>query len=153
MSKYFLFLLLLPTICFAQSQYISAYPMDNPEGKTCKVLVNDYKPGSTVVYVGDCGMMGLKGVAAYIQAWNHANHIRIVRGQFNSGKAISDTKVTYINRVRGTITTFDEGAYYKSTAKLYKLDDVITDAVQSGIKLDGSVVAYVRLANYIDVFE
>ena len=153
MKKILFTLLLVPAICFAQSQYVAALAMDDERAPTCKVLVSDYHAGAGVMYLGDCGWTGLKGIAAYVQGWNHSNHIRIVRGQFSSGKPEGGTKVTYINRIKGTITTFEEDGFYKSGTKVYKLDNVITDAVQSGVKLDGAIISYVRLANYIDVFE
>jgi hypothetical protein len=148
-----IFALLLSPLCFAQAQYVAADPIDKPGGSTCKVLVTEYRPGSGVMYFGDCGWTGLKGIAAYVHGWNQSNHIRVVRGNFSGGKAESFTKVTYINKIERTIMTYEENSYSKLNMKLYQLDDVITDATQAGMKIDHTIMTYVKLANYIDVFE
>jgi hypothetical protein len=152
MKKLLFALLLLPTLCFAQAQYVSAVPLNN-HGSTCKVSVSDYRPGSTVFYLGDCGWTGLKGTAAYITAWNHSNHVQIVRGNFSSGKAESFSKVTYINFVDRTVATYEESQSIKINTKSYDLDGILADAKQSGVRMNGGNMAYITFANYIDVFE
>jgi hypothetical protein len=152
MKKLLFALLLLPTICFAQAQYVSAVPLNN-NGSACTVSVADYRPGSNVFYLGNCGWTGLKGTAAYITAWNHSNHIRIVRGNFSSGKAESFSKVTYINFVDRTVETYEESQSVKINTKNYDLDGILADAKQSGVRIGSGNMAYITFANYIDVFE
>ena len=153
MKKILAAFLLLPTLCFAEARYIAATQMDQPNGSTCKVLVDEYHAGSGVMYLGECGWTGLKGIASYTQGWNYGNHIRVVRGEFSSGKPISVTKVMYLNKVNKTIHTYEQGEYSKSGIKRYNLDDVLADANQAGLRLDNSIMAYTKLANYLDVFE
>jgi hypothetical protein len=144
---------MLPTLCFAQAQYVAAGQMGNPQGSTCKVLVSEYRPGSGVEYLGTCGWYGLKGIAAYVQGWNHSNHIRVVRGEFSSGKPLATTKVMYINMISKKVSTYYENEYQKTQIKVYNLDDIVTDAIQAGVLLNGDIISYVSLANYIDVLE
>jgi hypothetical protein len=143
----------MSTLCVAQSAYINAVPMDQRGGTPCKVFVSDLRPGSEAMYLGTCGWMGLKGIASYTIGWNHGNHIRVVRGQFDSGKPVFSTKVTYFNKVEGTITTYIQSDYGRSSFKKYQLDDVLVDAKQVGLRLDDSIMAYTKIANYLDVFE
>ncbi len=152
-KKLLTILLVFPIMCFAQAQYVSAVPLTNFNGSTCRVLVADYRPGSFVYYLGNCGLTGLKGTAAYITAWNHSNHIQIIRGNFSSGKAESFTKVTYINIVERTVTTYEESQSIHINKRNYQLDDILADAKQSGVKIDSSNMAYINFANYIDVLE
>ena len=152
-KKLLAFLLVFPVLCFAQAQYVSAVPLTNFNGSTCRVLVSDYRPGSSVMYLGNCGLMGLKGTAAYITAWNHSNHIQVVRGNFSSGKAESFTKVTYINIIERTVTTYEESQSIHINKRSYQLDDILADAKQSGVRIDSSTMAYITFANYIDVLE
>ncbi len=152
-KKLLTILLVFPIMCFAQAQYVSAVPLTNFNGSPCRVLVADYRPGSTVYYLGNCGLTGLKGTAAYITAWNHSNHIQIIRGNFSSGKAESFTKVTYINIVERTVTTYEESQSIHINKRNYQLDDILADAKQSGVKIDSSNMAYINFANYIDVLE
>ena len=153
MKKLIAVLMLAPALCFAESRYIAAQPMDQPNGSTCKVLVADYRPGSGVMYLGTCGWTGLKGVASYTQGWNAGNHIKVVRGEFDSGKPLSVTKVMYLNKVNKTIHTYEQSEYGTGMSKKYNLDDVLTDAKQAGLRLDNSIMAYTKLANYLDIFE
>ena len=154
MKKIFVvFALILPVICFAGELAVSIAPVDNPNGSKCKVVLMDYKPGSAAVYLGNCGWTGLKGEGAYVQAWNHSNHIKIVRGQFSSGRVESFAKVTYINRVTNTVETYEESTYLSRRRGAYYLDDLLADAKQSGLGLDNSISAYIKFANYIDLKE
>jgi hypothetical protein len=152
MKKLLFVFLMLPALCFAEPQYIAAAPMGN-SGADCRVLVSDYRPGSYVEYLGGCGWQGLKGTAAYVQAWNHSNHTRVVRGVFSSGKPIATTKVMYINGVSKKIVTYNENDYQRLNVKVYNLDDVLTDAVKAGVNINDDTMSYIRLANYIDIFE
>ena len=153
MKKLLFIFLMLPVLCFAQAQYVSALPLDNPNNSTCRVLVPEYRPGSSVFYLGNCGWAGLNGTAAYIAAWNHSNHVRIVRGNFSSGKAESFSKVTYINFVNRKVLTYEESQSIRVNTKSYDLDGILADARQAGVKMGNSSMAYIAFANYVDVFE
>ena len=144
---------ILPALCIAEPAYIGATPMDEPNGRPCRVYISDYRPGSGAMYLGTCGWTGLKGIASYTIGWNHGNHIRVVRGQFDYGKPVSATKVTYFNKVQGTITTYTQSEFSRSNVRNYNLDDVLTDAQQAGIRINSSIMAYTTIANYLDVFE
>jgi len=146
-------ILLSPLACFSQSQYVNAHPIDNPNGEACKVLVAEYHAGAKVSYLGQCGWKGLKNTAAYISKWNHSNHIQIVRGNFSSGEADPPTKVTYINVIRRTITTYEETYPVKRNMRRYRLDDVVSEAKQASIQIDDGDIGYIKLANYVDIFE
>jgi len=153
-----LFIFCLSLVCLnanAQEMKLNnAMPLDNPTGSTCAVTLSDYYAGSVVMYTGQCGWGGLKGVAAYIQAWNHSNHIKIVRGVFNNSKAASWSKVTYINKVARTIETYEEDYWMTRNRKSYNYDNMETDARQAGLQLDfNKASAYLKFANYIDVHE
>lgn len=141
----------LPSICFADEMLVSAVSMQN--NSTCNITVPQYKPGSSVMYLGDCGWMGLKGTAAYVQAWNHSNHIRIVRGEFSSGKIQSFAKVTYINMVTRSIETYEQNSYSTQNQNNHNLDEVLTDAKQAGVRFYKKPTDYITLANYIDTKE
>ena len=153
-------ILCLTLMCLeAQAQEMrvrNAMPLDNPTGSTCEVVLSEYYAGSVVMYAGSCGWYGLKGVGGYIQAWNHSNHIKIVRGVFDSGRAVSWAKVTYINRVKNTIETYeeDEEPWMTKNRKTHKLDDIETDARQAGLALNfNRASSLLKLANYVDVLE
>jgi hypothetical protein len=132
---------------------VSAAPLDNPRGSRCKVVLTDYKPGSAAMYVGSCGWTGLNGTAAYVQGWNHSNHIKVVRGQFISGRVESFAKVTYINKVANVVQTYEESSYMTRNVNTYQLGDLLADAHQTGLNFDNTVSAYIKLANYIDIRE
>ncbi len=153
MKKILAVCLLAPTLCFANGQYVEAYSITNPSSSLCKVLVGNYHAGSSVGYVGDCGWFGLTGIGGYVQTWNHSNHVRVVRGVFSSGEVKPKPKVTHINNADGTITTYEQGKYMRFNVKTYQLDDVLTDAKQAGLNLGNDSMAYIKLANYVDVFE
>jgi hypothetical protein len=147
-------LLLLPqTICLADEMAVSAAPLDNPSGSRCKVILSDYRSGSAAQYVGNCGWTGLNGTGAYVQGWNHSNHIKVVRGQFVSGRVESFAKVTYINKVKNIVQTYEENSYMSRNFTTYQLGDILADAHQSGLNFDNTVSAYIKLANYIDIRE
>jgi hypothetical protein len=152
-NKFLIFALILPSICFADEMAVSAGFMDNPSGSRCKVVLSDYRPNSAAVYLGNCGWTGLKGIGAYVQAWNHSNHVKIVRGQFSSGRVEGYAKVTYINRLTNTVETYEESSYTIRNSNSYSLDGVLADARQSGLQFDSSVSAYIKFANYIDLRE
>jgi hypothetical protein len=147
------FALLLSPLCHADEMAVSAAPLDNPSGSRCKVVLTEYKPGSAAMYYGSCGWTGLKGTAVYVQGWNHSNHIKVVRGQFESGKIESFAKVTYINKVTNVVETYEESSYMKQSKNVYHLGDLLADAHQSGLHFDNTVSAYIKLANYIDIRE
>jgi len=153
MKKLIALLALMPSLCFAVGEFINAAPMDEPNGSSCKVYVSEYHSGSGVMYLGSCGWYGLKGTAAYVQGWNYANHIRVVRGVFDQGRTITYSKVTYINKVAKTIQTYEEFGTRKENIKRYDLDDKLTDAAQAGLSLDNNIMAYIKFANYLDTFE
>jgi hypothetical protein len=153
MKKFLLLLALLPSLCIAKGEFVNAVPMDNSDGKTCKVFVSDYKQGSDVRYLGNCTWFGLSGTAAYVQNWNFSNHIKIVRANFQYGQIKSYAKVTYINRVNKTIYTYDEFLGYTDNVKNYNLDDILADASQAGLAMDNNIMAYIKFANYIDTME
>jgi hypothetical protein len=146
------FALLLSTAAYADGAFVMASPIDNPNGKECKVFVPDYHAGSGVMYLGNCGWFGLNGIAAYVQGWNYANHIKIVRGSFEYGQVKSYSKVTYINKVNKTIQTYEQ-SYRMPEVRQYNLDEILTDAVQAGLPIDNSIMSYVKFANYIDTLE
>jgi len=153
MKKLLVLLALMPSLCFAAGEFISAVPVDQPNGSTCKVYVSEYHVGSGVMYLGECGWYGLKGTAAYVQGWNYANHIRIVRGNFKYGQAMAYSKVTYINKIAKTIQTYEEFSNSKENFKQYNLDDILADVAQARMPLDNSIMAYIKFANYIDTLE
>jgi hypothetical protein len=138
----------------AQEMAINAMPLDNPTGSTCKLVMAEYRAGSVVMYTGKCGWNGLYGIAGYVQAWNHSNHIKIVRGMFNNGKAVSWTKVTYINKVNRTIETYEEDEWITNNRKTHNFDDRETDARQAGLYLNfNKAESLFKFANYIDIHE
>lgn len=147
------FALLLPALSFADEMAISAAPLDNVGGSRCKVILSDYRAGSAAQYVGKCGWTGLTGTGAYVQGWNHSNHIKVVRGQFVSGRVESFAKVTYINKVTNVVETFEESNYMTRNSNVYHLGDILADAHQAGLHFDNTVSAYIKLANYIDMRE
>jgi hypothetical protein len=147
------FALLLPPLCFAQEVAVSAAPLDNPSGSRCKVVLTDYKAGSAAQYLGSCGWTGLNGTGAYVQGWNHSNHIKVVRGQFVSGRIETFAKVTYINKVNNVVQTYEESSYMTRNITSYQLGDLLADAHQVGLNFDNTVSAYIKLANYIDIRE
>ena len=136
MNKLFFCVGLLCSSANAQEMAVNAMPLNNSIGSTCKVVLSDYRAGSVVTYTGKCGWYGLSGVSGYIQAWNHSNHIKIVRGVFNSGKAVSWTKVTYINKVSRTIETYEEDEWLTNNRKTHNFDDREADARQAGLYLN-----------------
>lgn len=153
-------ILCLTLMCLeAQAQEMrvkNAMPLDYPTGPSCAVVLSEYYAGSVVMYTGNCGWQGLKGVGGYIQAWNHSNHIKIVRGLFDSGRAVSWAKVTYINRVKNSVETYeeDEEPWMTKNRKSYMLDEIETDARQAGLVLNfNRASSLIRLANYLDVLE
>jgi hypothetical protein len=148
-----IFALVLPVLCFADEAAISATPLDSYGGNRCKVFVPQYRAGSAVMYTGSCGWTGLSGTAAYVQTWNHGNHIRIVRGQFASGQIQSFAKITYINMVKKTVETYEQNSYTTQNFNEHHLDDILADAKQSGLRFDNTAMAYIKLANYIDMRE
>jgi hypothetical protein len=141
----------LPSVCFGDEATVSAVSMQNRGN--CNVTVPYYRPGSSVMYMGDCGWTGLKGTAAYIQSWNHSNHIRIVRGEFSSGRIQSFAKVTYINAVTRSVETYEQNSYATQNFNTHALDDVLADAKQSGVRFSKNATDYITLANYIDTKE
>lgn len=141
----------LPSICFGDEATVSAVSMQ--DRGTCNVTVPQYRPGSSVLYMGECGWTGLKGTAAYIQHWNHSNHIRIVRGQFSSGKIQSFAKITYINMITRSIETYEQNSYTTQNVNTHELDGVLTDAKQAGVRFSKNATDYITLANYIDTKE
>jgi hypothetical protein len=152
MSKLLLTLaIVLPSICFADQVVVSAVSMQDQS--TCNVTVPQYKPGSSVMYLGNCGWTGLKGTGAYVQAWNHSNHIKIVRGEFYSGKIQSFAKITYINMVTRSIETYEQNTYSTQNLNTHDLDNVLTDAKQAGVRFYKKPTDYITLANYIDTKE
>jgi hypothetical protein len=153
MRKLILLLALVPTWCFAIGEFVAATPIDNPNGSTCKVYVSEYRAGSDVMYLGSCGWYGLKGIGAYVQGWNHSNHVRIVRSVFNYGQPTTYSKVTYINKVNNTIKTYEEYGGKIENIKQYNLDDILADSLQAGLPVDHSIMAYIKFANYIDTME
>jgi hypothetical protein len=154
MKKFIFGLALVCSSVNAQEMVINAMPLGDPRGSTCKVVLAEYRPGSVVMYSGKCGWHGLSGVAGYIQSWNHSNHIKIVRGAFDSGRAVSWTKVTYINKVNKTIETYEEDEWITNNRKIHKYDDVEADARQAGLGLNFNKSASLfAFANYIDVLE
>jgi len=148
-----IFALVLPVLCFADEAAISATPLDSYGGNRCKVFVPQYRAGSAVMYTGSCGLTGLSGTGAYVQTWNHGNHIRIVRGQFASGQIQSFAKITYINMVKKTVETYEQNSYTTQNFNEHYLDDILADARQSGLRFDNTAMAYIKLANYIDMRE
>lgn len=154
MNKLLFCVALLCSSANAQEMAINAMPLDNPTGSTCKVVMSEYRAGSVVMYTGKCGWNGLYGIAGYIQAWNHSNHIKIVRGMFNNGKANSWTKVTYINKVSKTIETYEEDEWLTNNRKTHNFDDMEADARQAGLVLNfNKASSLFKFANYIDVRE
>jgi hypothetical protein len=147
------FALLLSPLSFAQEMAVSAAPLDNPTGSRCKVILSEYKAGSAAQYLGSCGWTGLNGTGAYVQGWNHSNHIKVVRGQFVSGRVESFAKVTYINKVNNVVQTYEESSYMTRNITIYQLGDLLADAHQVGLNFDSTVSAYIKLANYIDIRE
>jgi hypothetical protein len=147
------FALLLSPLSFAQEMAVSAAPLDNPTGSRCKVILSEYKAGSAAQYLGSCGWTGLNGTGAYVQGWNHSNHIKVVRGQFVSGRVESFAKVTYINKVNNVVQTYEESSYMTRNITSYQLGDLLADAHQAGLNFDSTVSAYIKLANYIDIRE
>ena len=138
----------------AQEMAVNAMPLDDPRGSTCKLVMAEYRAGSVVMYTGKCGWNGLYGIAGYIQAWNHSNHIKIVRGMFNNGRAVSWTKVTYINKVSRTIETYEEDEWITNNRKTHNFDDRETDARQAGLHLNfNKAESLFKFANYIDIHE
>jgi hypothetical protein len=153
MKKLLVLFALLPTLCMGMGIFVNADEMDNLSGSKCKVHVSQYHSGSGIMYLGNCGWYGLKGPAAYVQAWNHSNHVMIVRGDFKYAQAQAHTKVTYINKVKNTIETYEEFGGYKENVKTYNFHDILADAVQAGFQIDSKVITYVKFANYIDTME
>ena len=153
MKKLLLFLALIPSWCFAVGEFVIAAPINKTNGSNCKVYVSDYHVGSDVMYLGDCGWYGLKGIAAYVQGWNHSNHVRIVRSVFNYGQPTTYAKVTYINKIKDTIQTYEQYGSRIENIKQYNLNDMLTDSLQAGLKIDYSTMDYITFANYIDTFE
>lgn len=153
MKKLLLLLALIPSWCFAAGEFVIASPMDKPNGSDCRVYVSQYHVGSNVLYLGNCGWYGLKGVAAYVQAWNHSNHVRIVRSVFNYGQPTTYSKVTYINKLNDTVQTYEEYGSRIENIKQYNLNDMLVDSLQAGLKIDYSTMDYIKFANYIDTME
>ena len=152
-------ILCLTLVCLsanAQEMAVNAMPLDNPTGSTCKVVISEYRAGSVVMFTGNCGWYGLKGVGGYIQGWNHTNHIKIVRGVFENGRVVSWAKVTYINKVNRTIETYeeDEEPWMTKNRRTHSFDDMETDARQAGLVLNfNKASSLFKFANYIDVRE
>jgi hypothetical protein len=88
-----------------------------------------------------------------VQGWNHSNHIKVVRGQFVSGRIETFAKVTYINKVNNVVQTYEESSYMTRNIASYQLGDLLADAHQVGLNFDNTVSAYIKLANYIDIRE
>ena len=156
MNKLFFCLALVCSSVNAQEMSVNAMPLDNPTGSTCKVVMSEYRAGSVVMYTGNCGWSGLHGIAGYIQAWNHSNHIKIVRGLFRNSKAVSWAKVTYINKIDKTIETYeeDEEPWMTKNRKTHNFDDMEADARQAGLVLNfNKASSLFKFANYIDVRE
>lgn len=149
----FALVLLIPSVCFGNGTSVSASEIDNPKGNKCRVVLTEYRPNSGVMYVGNCGWAGLKGIGAYVQGWNHSNHIKIVRGHFESGTVQSFAKVTYINKLEGTVQTYEESMFIIKNSRQYDLADLLADANQSGLHFDNTVFAYIKFANYVDMRE
>jgi len=149
----FALVLLIPSVCLGNGISVSASEIDNPSGSRCRVVLTDYRPNSGVMYVGNCGWTGLKGIGAYVQAWNHSNHIKVVRGHFESGTVQSFAKVTYINRLEGIVQTYEESMFITKNLRQYELADLISDANQSGLHFNNTVFAYIKFANYVDIRE
>jgi hypothetical protein len=63
----FALVLLIPSVCLGNGISVSASEIDNPSGSRCRVVLTDYRPNSGVMYVGNCGWTGLKGIGAYVQ--------------------------------------------------------------------------------------
>jgi hypothetical protein len=148
-----IFALVLPVTCLADEMAVAAMPIDGYSGNRCKVFIPQYRAGSSVMYTGSCGWAGLSGTGAYVQTWNHGNHIRIVRGQFASGQIQSFAKITYINMVKKTVETYEQNSYTTQNFNEHHLDDILADARQSGLRLGNTPMAYIKLANYIDMRE
>lgn len=154
MKKFMFGLALVCSGVNAQSMAVNAMPLDDPRGSTCKVVMSEYRAGSVVMYTGKCGWYGLSGVAGYIQAWNHSNHIKVVRGVFENGRAVSWTKVTYINKVKRTVETYEEDEWITENRKTHNFDDMETDARQAGLYLNfNKAESLFKFANYVDVHE
>jgi len=154
MKKFMFGLALVCSGVNAQSVAINAMPLDDPRGSTCKLVMPEYRAGSVVMYAGKCGWYGLSGVAGYIQAWNHSNHIKVVRGVFENGRAVSWTKVTYINKVKRTVETYEEDEWITENRKTHNFDDMETDARQAGLYLNfNKAESLFKFANYVDVHE
>jgi hypothetical protein len=149
----FALVLLIPSVCFGNGTAVAASEIDNPKGNKCRVVLTEYRPNSGVMYVGNCGWTGLKGIGAYVQGWNHSNHIKIVRGHFESGTVQSYAKVTYINKLEGTVQTYEESMFITKNSRQYYLADLLADANQSGLYFDNTVFAYIKFANYVDMRE
>lgn len=147
-------LLMFPLFAHAQNASVMAFEMDNPTGSKCQVIVTDYRVNSGTMYSGNCGWYGLKGIGAYVEGWNHGNHMRVVRGNFRSGRTIGWSKVTYFNLTKKVVTVYEENDWMTRNRIVYNLDDVIADVVRTKVDVNLSKVsAYIVIANFIDLYE
>jgi hypothetical protein len=73
---------------------------------------------------------------------------------FENGRALSWTKVTYINKVKKTIETYEEDEWLTENRKTHNFDYMETDARQAGLYLNfNKAESLFKFANYIDIHE
>jgi hypothetical protein len=143
---------MFPLIANAQTSFVAS-EIDNPTNK-CQVIVADYRVGSDINYLGNCSWSSLKGIGAYVEKWNHGNHVRVVRGNFKKGQSTDWSKVTYFNLLKKTVVSSEENSWLTRNRTVYQIDDVIADMVRSKVDIDLSKVStYLVIANFIDLYE
>lgn len=142
-----------PLLCSAAEQLVAAVPLADFKGSTCNVFVSEYQAGSNIMYIGNCGWWGLKGTAAYVQTWNFDNHVKVVRGHFDSGRTANIARVVHIDQLNRVVEVYDEGFFVKSNQLTYNLDDILADMKQARVRIDKGMYSYVQFANYMDTLQ